>query len=190
MGSHAGRPESRVPQLKDLLSICRALNGTGARYVVVGGFAVILHGYARGTMDVDLLIDPSPANVRKVKAALAALPDSAAAEVEDDDVERYTVVRVADEIVVDLMAKAAGVSFEEVFQGASTRVIEGVSIPSTQARSRLESSPSPGQFSDVRGACPDVFSSKSDAGNAPRGAASPSRGPRKSRARSGTGTGR
>ena len=129
MGSHAGRPESRVPQLSDLLSICRALNGAGARYVVVGGFAVILHGYARGTMDVDLLIDPSPANVRKIKAALAALPDNAAADVKDDDVERYTVVRVADEIVVDLMAKAAGVSFEEVFQGALIREIEGVSIP-------------------------------------------------------------
>ena len=128
MGADASRPESRVPQLTDLLSICRALNASGARYVVVGGFAVILHGYARGTMDLDLLIDPSPANVRKVKAALATLPDNAAAEVEDGDLERYTVVRVADVVVVDLMAKAAGVTFEEVFPGALTREIEGVPI--------------------------------------------------------------
>ena len=81
MGANAGRPEPRVPQLKDLLSLCRALNGAGARYVIVGGFAVILHGYARGTMDLDLLIDPSPENVRKIKVALAVLPDNAVAEV-------------------------------------------------------------------------------------------------------------
>ena len=129
MGANAGRPEPRAPQLKDLLSLCRALNGAGARYVIVGGFAVILHGYARGTMDLDLLIDPSPENVRKIKVALAVLPDNAVAEVKDDDVERYAVVRVADEIVVDLMAKAAGVTFEEVSRTALIRDVEGVAVP-------------------------------------------------------------
>ncbi len=134
MGANAGRPEPRVPQLKDLLAICRALNEAGARYVIVGGFAVILHGYARGTMDLDLLIDPSPENVRKVKAALAYLPDNAAAEVKDDDVERYTVVRIADEVVIDLMAQAGGVTFEEVSRSALTREIEGVAVPFASVR--------------------------------------------------------
>ncbi|MBI3297015.1 MAG: hypothetical protein HYZ75_02545 [Elusimicrobia bacterium] len=63
-------------------------------------------------MDIDLLIDPSPENVRKVKAALSVLPDHAASEVADDDVLKHTVVRVADEIVVDLMAKACGIDID------------------------------------------------------------------------------
>jgi hypothetical protein len=129
MGSDPGGPQPRVPQLEDLLAICRALNEAQAAYVVVGGFAIILHGYARGTMDLDLLIDPSPPNVRKVKTALSVLPDNAAAEVDDTDVERYVVVRVADEVVVDLMAKAAGVTFAEVAKGAVTREIDGVAVP-------------------------------------------------------------
>lgn len=133
MGSDPGGPQPRVPQLKDLLSICRALNAQQARYVVIGGFALILHGYARGTMDLDLLIDPSPVNVRKVKAALSLLADNAAAQVDDTDVERYVVVRVADEVVVDLMAKAAGVGFEEIVKGALSREIEGVAIPFASA---------------------------------------------------------
>ena len=54
-------------------------------------------------MDVDFVIDDSPENVARVKQALAILPDSAAAEVDDHDVARHVVVRVADEIVVDLM---------------------------------------------------------------------------------------
>ena len=137
MGSEAGRPFSRPPELKDILSLCRALNQAGAGYVIVGGFAVILHGYARGTMDLDLLIDPSPGNVRKVKAALASLADNAAAEVEDTDLARYTVVRVADEFVVDLMASAAGVPFQEVMAGALRREIEGVSVPYADARTLI-----------------------------------------------------
>lgn len=134
MGSDPGGPQPRVPQLDDLLSICRALNEAQARYVIIGGFAIILHGYARGTMDLDLLIDPSPANVRKVKAALSKLPDNAAAEVDDTDIERYVVVRVADEVVIDLMGKAAGVDFEDVIKGVVTREIDGVIVPYASVR--------------------------------------------------------
>ena len=49
--------ESREPSVEDLVNLCRALNAQGARYLVVGGFAVRAAGYIRGTMDVDLVID-------------------------------------------------------------------------------------------------------------------------------------
>jgi hypothetical protein len=35
----------------------QALNDAGVRYVVVGGLAVVLHGHARLTVDVDLVVD-------------------------------------------------------------------------------------------------------------------------------------
>jgi hypothetical protein len=53
--------------------IFEALNTAGARYVVVGGLAVVLHGYARLTADVDLVVDLAPAEARKTIAALTAL---------------------------------------------------------------------------------------------------------------------
>ena len=40
--------------------VFRALNDTGARYVVVGGLATVLHGYARFTADADLVVDLAP----------------------------------------------------------------------------------------------------------------------------------
>lgn len=43
----------------------RALNEAEVRYVVVGGLAVILHGHARVTVDLDLVVDLDPAEVRK-----------------------------------------------------------------------------------------------------------------------------
>ena len=77
------RGESRAPRLEDLLSLCQALNQEGARYVLIGGFAVILHGFVRATKDVDLLVDPSESNIRAVKRAMATLPDNAAALLAD-----------------------------------------------------------------------------------------------------------
>lgn len=72
------RGESRAPRLEDLVDLCGALNREHARYVLIGGFAVILHGFVRSTKDVDLLVDASESNIQAVKRAMATLPDNAA----------------------------------------------------------------------------------------------------------------
>ena len=51
-------------------SIFRALHDAGAKYVVVGGLAVVLHGHARLTADIDLVIDLAPGEAVKVLSAL------------------------------------------------------------------------------------------------------------------------
>jgi hypothetical protein len=133
-------PYARAPEPEDLVRICRALNDAGARYVLIGGFAVIAHGAARFTKDIDLLVDDAPENVAKVKRGLSVLADNAAADVDDGDVRAYVVVRVADEIVIDLMGRACGLSYADVVADAETRVIDGVSIvlasPATLIRTK------------------------------------------------------
>ena len=126
--AHDG-PHAREPQVEDLVRICRALNDAGARYVLIGGFAVIAHGGARTTKDIDLLIDASAENVARVRRALRILEDHAVDDVADDDVARYTVVRVADEIVVDLMARACGIDYAAAAQDVEHVTIDGVDVP-------------------------------------------------------------
>ena len=67
---------------------------------------MIAHGASRFTKDIDLLVDDSPENVARVKHGLGILADNAAAEVADSDVRDHTVVRVVDEVVIDLMGRA------------------------------------------------------------------------------------
>lgn len=123
-------PYSRAPEVEDVVHLCQALNEAGVRYVLIGGFAVILHGYVRGTKDIDLLVDPSDENVRRLKVAMATLPDNAIALIEDGDVRQYQVVRVADEVVVDLLAEACGIRYEDaVASGVDRLVVQGVEIP-------------------------------------------------------------
>jgi len=50
-----------------------ALNAAHARYVVVGGLATVLHGDARLTADIDLVVDLEPAEVEKTLAAMKTL---------------------------------------------------------------------------------------------------------------------
>jgi len=51
----------------------KALNDAGIRYIVVGGLAVVLHGHARLTADVDLMVDLDDEQARKTVDALVEL---------------------------------------------------------------------------------------------------------------------
>jgi hypothetical protein len=124
------RGYSRAPELEDLLGLCKALNAEGVKYLLIGGFAVILHGFVRATKDIDLLVDASPGNIQRLKRAMAGLPDNAIALIADDEVEKYQVVRIADEIVVGLLKNACGVDYCRASRGGiEIRVVEGVEIP-------------------------------------------------------------
>ena len=54
-------------------AIFRALNDAGVRYLVAGGLAVVAHGYARFTADLDLILDLEPNNVDRALKVLDAL---------------------------------------------------------------------------------------------------------------------
>jgi predicted nucleotidyltransferase len=123
------REYSRQPRPEDLVKICTALNAEGARYILIGGFAVIARGLERPTKDIDLLVDSTPDNIERIKRALAVLPDNAVREVNAEEVERYDVIRVADEVVVDLMTAACGVTWAEADLDAEILELDGVEIP-------------------------------------------------------------
>jgi hypothetical protein len=102
--------------------------------LVVGGFAIIEAGFPRLTVDIDLLVDVSPENERRVFEALRILPDRAVDQLEPGDLERYLVVRVGDEVVVDLMQSSCGIGYSEAIQDAIYREVEGVRIPFASPR--------------------------------------------------------
>ena len=121
--------EPREPTVEDLVELCRELNRLEARYVVVGGFAMRAAGYVRQTMDVDLIVASDLENEARVFQALATLPDGAVRELQPGELDKYTVIRVGDEFVVDLMKSAGGIDYAEAAQAVVVREIMGVAIP-------------------------------------------------------------
>ena len=55
---------------QDFKDLCAALNATGAKYLLVGGYALAHHARPRFTRDLDLWVEPTPENARRVHAAL------------------------------------------------------------------------------------------------------------------------
>ncbi|HEY4002614.1 MAG TPA: hypothetical protein VGO93_27320 [Candidatus Xenobia bacterium] len=125
------REYSRPPTLQDLKQIATYLNEEGCRYAVLGGMAVIQHGFTRATMDIDIMVDPAVDNMVKVIKALGRLPDHAALELTPEEIQDYTVIRVNDEVTVDLLASACGLTLAEATKRGWVVTVDlgGVPIP-------------------------------------------------------------
>ena len=133
-GGEEGELAPREPSVEDLVQLCGALNLSGCRYLVVGGFAIIGAGYGRRTMDIDFLVDASLENEEKVYRVLETLPDQAVKQLDPGDIAKFTVVRVADEIVVDLMQSACGIDYAEACKEIVVRTVDEVPIPFASPR--------------------------------------------------------
>ena len=112
-----------------LLLVCRLLNEAGARYLVCGAQACILHGLVRTTEDVDILVEATEENCGRVIEGLSRMEDGAARELTPKDILENVVVKIADEVEVDVSTQAWKVSFADALPSAREAVVDDVRIP-------------------------------------------------------------
>jgi ribosomal protein S18 acetylase RimI-like enzyme len=60
-----------MPAPETFCDVLEHLNRENARYVVVSGFAVVMHGHKRDIVDLDVVVDPSPRESQRCMHALA-----------------------------------------------------------------------------------------------------------------------
>ena len=123
-----GRRYSRPATREDVKRLVRALNDAGAEYLLVGGYALLALGFERATVDIDVLLPPDRATGERVRRALLVLPDRSAESLDPAWFESGDTIRVADEIVVDLMFNAGGESYESLKAHAVTLELDGVPV--------------------------------------------------------------
>lgn len=141
MGTDQTPSPTRPPTLEDLKRIGAALNAAHAKYLVIGGFAVNYYGFTRATEDLDLLIAQESENIERVKQALCVLPDQAAKDLHPADFTQYAVIRIVDEITVDLLTKAGDVVYEDA--EAVPVQIDEVMLPFASLRTLIATKPGP-----------------------------------------------
>ena len=116
----------------DLPRVAAAFNEAGARYAVIGGFAVVAHQYVRATEDVDLLIPDGPGDDARVIEALGRLEArtrEGAPVALADLVGREHLRVVSDAGLIDLLrAGEPPLDFETVDASAIEAVVDGVTI--------------------------------------------------------------
>jgi predicted nucleotidyltransferase len=109
--------------------VCTLLNEAGAKYLVVGAYAMTLHSIIRATEDVDILIENATENFRRVIEGLSNLADGAARQLKPEDLEENVVIKIADEVEVDVSTEAWTVTYADAIENARSAVIGGVRVP-------------------------------------------------------------
>ena len=126
-----------------LLRVCSLLNTHSAKYLVIGGHACILHGLVRATEDVDILVEDSEENLKRVIAALSEMEDGAARELTPRDLLENVVVKIADEVEVDVSRSAWRISFNDAIGSALNVEIDGVNVPYVDLKTLIATKETP-----------------------------------------------
>lgn len=114
----------------DFAEFLKSLNDHGVDYLLVGGYAVGLHGYPRATVDLDVWVSSSAANAERVAAAVRAfgfdLPELRA----ELFVNPRALVRLGvPPFRIEIMTSIDGVEYEACRARAIVVELDGLPIP-------------------------------------------------------------
>ncbi len=116
---------------EDYCDLLIALADNDAEFLLVGGWALAIHGYARGTDDMDVLVRATPENAERVYRALAAF----GAPLAQHDVkpelfatEGYGYRMGRKPILIELLTTIDGLSFDEALHRHRTIELDGRQI--------------------------------------------------------------
>jgi len=112
-----------------LSTVCGLLNAAGVKYVIVGGFAVALHGVVRATKDIDVLIEPTLDNATRALKALEGLKWGISRQLDPADVITKPITVIGDDPRVDLLTLAWSVRYADAAPKALRVEIDGVQVP-------------------------------------------------------------
>ncbi len=122
-----------------LAQVCSLLNAERARYVVVGASAMQLWGTTRATRDLDILIEPTVANARRVLRALERSGAGFAKELSPEEIVRRAVTIIGDVPNVDVFTRAWNVRYADAGPASTTFDVEGVAVPAASIEHLIES---------------------------------------------------
>ena len=114
---------------RDFKEFIESLNASNVRYLVVGGYAVALHGYVRYTKDLDVWIEPKLQNANNVLSALTAFGFGSLDITADDFLEEGNIIQLGyPPNRIDLITSLKALMFENCYPERVQVEIQGVLI--------------------------------------------------------------
>lgn len=136
----------------DFQDFIRSLNEAGVKYILVGGYAVILHGYNRTTGDLDIWVERSTENyVKLIKAfqsfGMPVFDMSLANFLDNPMLDVFTFGRPP--VSIDVMLSVKGMDFEHVFSQLEKRIVEGLEVKVISLTELLKAKEASGRNKDL-----------------------------------------
>ena len=114
---------------KDLREFIESLNALDVRFLIVGAFAVAYHGYFRYTSDIDLFVDRSNENAKRIWQAVQQFGFAdLKLTVEDFSQEDQVIQFGVPPNRIDVMTSISGVSFDEAWASRDQGDLDGLSV--------------------------------------------------------------
>lgn len=135
---------------RDFAEMLSALCEAGVEFLVVGGYAVIAHGYPRATGDIDIWVRPTAENARRVMSALRSFGAPLADLTEQDLVTPGLIFQIG--VVpsrIDIITEIDGVTFGDAWATRMTAVVEGRDVPVLGREALLRNKKASGRTKDL-----------------------------------------
>ena len=113
---------------KDFKEFIELLNKNSVRYIIIGGYAVVYHGYVRSTNDIDIWVDICRDNIGRVLKTLDDFGFSSLNIKETDFSENQILQLGYPPNRIDLIATPAGIDFEACYNSKEQAVIDGITV--------------------------------------------------------------
>ena len=142
-----------APDLNDdFRDLLVALADAGADFLLIGGWALALHGYGRGTDDLDVWVRATPDNAARVFQALRAFGAPIAAHGIRPELfasEEYGYRMGRKPSLIEILTTIDGISFEDAWQDHRVVALEGRRIPVISRRALLQNKKASGRAKDL-----------------------------------------
>ena len=114
---------------KDYRDMIECLQHEGVEFMLVGGYAVALHGWPRMTFDIDFWIMANPQNAAAVIRALRAFGAPLMDLKEEDFHKPGMVFQIGTEPQrIDILSAISGVAYEDAVSRAVRMEVDGLSL--------------------------------------------------------------
>jgi hypothetical protein len=102
--------------LNRFLDVFSSLNSQGVKYLVIGGIAAIAHGVPRATFDLDILIEATSDNARRLLDALSGGGFATALLTSPEELLSHEITIFRDRLRIDVQTSTPGLVFEEAWR--------------------------------------------------------------------------
>ena len=133
---------------EDFKDFIHCLNSNNVKYLLVGGWAVGLHGHPRATKDIDFFILIDNTNLENLEKAF----NSFGAPPLDIDYlrEKGNVIRFGvSPIQIDIINEADGIEFEDCYSRKEKIIVEDIEIPLISKKDLISNKKATGRLADL-----------------------------------------
>ena len=114
--------------LNKLQGVFASFQKHDVKYVIIGGIASVLYGVPRATFDVDLLIEASPDNARRLLDALLEAGFGTASLTSAEEILANEITVLKDRVRIDVQTSTPGLDFQSAWQRRAVMKYQGQSF--------------------------------------------------------------